>query len=171
MIARWPALAPFRTSSFRYQWPADLCTAWALEMETLILGWYVLVESGSVVQLTLFGALMTVGTLLSPLLVTLGDRSGLRRVLAGMRTSYALLAGVILALAASGHLRPTGVLAVAFLVGPSSRRTSACARHSSAPPCPRRIWWQPWASRARRRTRHASAALWPGPASWRAWAW
>jgi uncharacterized protein YhhL (DUF1145 family) len=34
-----------------------------------------------------------------------------------MRTSYALLAGVILALAASGHLSPTSVLAVAFLVG------------------------------------------------------
>ena len=33
------ALTPFRTRSFRYQWPADLCTAWALEMETLILGW------------------------------------------------------------------------------------------------------------------------------------
>lgn len=41
---RWPVLAPFRTrKSFRYQWPADLGTAWALEMETLILGWYVLV--------------------------------------------------------------------------------------------------------------------------------
>ena len=52
MMARSPALAPFGTRSFRYQWPADLCTAWALEMETIILGWYVLVESGSVVQLT-----------------------------------------------------------------------------------------------------------------------
>ena len=117
MTARIPALAPFDTRSFRYQWPADLCTAWALEMETLILGWYVLVESGSVVQLTLFGALMYVGTLLSPLLGTLGDRLGLRQVLAGMRASYALLAGVILALVATGHLSPSRVLAVAFLVG------------------------------------------------------
>jgi len=112
-----PALAPFGTRSFRYQWPADLCTAWALEMETLILGWYVLVESGSVVQLTLFGALMYVGTLLSPLLGTLGDRVGLRRVLAGMRGTYALLAGMILALVLTGRLSPTGVLAVAFVVG------------------------------------------------------
>jgi MFS family permease len=112
-----PALAPFATRSFRYQWPADLCTAWALEMETLILGWYVLVESGSVVQLTLFGALMYVGTLLSPLLGTLGDRVGLRRVLAGMRASYALLAGVILVLVLAGRLSPPGVLVVAFVVG------------------------------------------------------
>ena len=114
---RWPALAPVRTRAFRTQWPADLCTAWALEMETLILGWYVLVESGSVLQLTIFGALMYVGTLLSPMLGTLGDRLGLRRVLAGMRMSYALLACVILLLAASGRLSPTAVLAVAFLVG------------------------------------------------------
>jgi MFS family permease len=77
----------------------------------------VLVESGSVVQLTLFGALMYVGTLLSPLLGTLGDRVGLRQVLAGMRASYALLAGVILLLVATGHLSPSRVLAVAFLVG------------------------------------------------------
>ncbi len=117
MMADRPALAPFSTRSFRYQWPADLCTAWALEMETLILGWYVLVESGSVVQLTLFGALMYGGTLLSPLLGTVGDRVGLRRVLAGMRTSYALLAGVILVLVASGSLSPFSVLVVAFLVG------------------------------------------------------
>lgn len=111
------ALAPFGTASFRYQWPADLCTAWALEMETLILGWYVLVESGSVVQLTLFGALMFSGTLLSPLLGTLGDRIGLRQVLAGMRSSYALLAGVILLLVVSGRLSTSAVLAVAFVVG------------------------------------------------------
>lgn len=113
----WPALAPFGTRSFRTQWPADLCTAWALEMETLILGWYVLVESGSVVQLTLFGALLYVGTLLSPLLGTWGDRVGLRRVLAGMRAAYAVLAGVILVLAAVDRLSPAGVLVVAFLVG------------------------------------------------------
>jgi len=112
-----PALAPFGTRSFRFQWPADLCTAWALEMETLILGWYVLVESGSVVQLTVFGALTYVGTLFSPLLGTLADRVGLRRVLAGMRCTYAVLAGVILLLVVSGKLSPPAVLAVAFVVG------------------------------------------------------
>lgn len=113
----WPALAPFRTRGFRYQWPADLCTAWALEMETLILGWYVLVESGSVVLLTLFGALMFVGTLLAPLLGTLADRVGLRRVLAGMRTTYAVLAGVIIVLVVAGSLSPFSVLTVAFFAG------------------------------------------------------
>jgi len=102
-------LAPLRTRAFRTQWYADLCTAWALEMETLILGWYVLVESGSVLQLTIFGALMYVGTLLSPVLGTLGDRLGLRRVLAGMRMSYGLLACVILLLAATAGLVVQGL--------------------------------------------------------------
>ena len=83
-MALRPALAPFATRSFRYQWPADLCTAWALEMETLILGWYVLVESGSVVLLTVFGALQFVGTLVSPVLGTVGDRIGLRNLLPGV---------------------------------------------------------------------------------------
>ncbi len=94
-----------------------MCTAWALEMETLILGWYVLVESGSVVLLTVFGALMYVGTLVSPLLGMLGDRLGLRNVLAVMRLSYALFAALILVLAASGRLEPSLVLLIALLSG------------------------------------------------------
>lgn len=114
---RAPFLAPFASRSFRFQWPADLCTAWALEMETLILGWYVLVQTGSVLLLTAFGALQFIGTLASPLLGTLGDRVGLRRVLASMRFAYAALAGVILLLAASGRLNPWAVLAVAGVAG------------------------------------------------------
>ena len=37
--ARESPFAPFRVSSFRYQWPADLATSWASQMELLILGW------------------------------------------------------------------------------------------------------------------------------------
>ena len=111
------ALTPFRTRSFRYQWPADLCTAWALEMETLILGWYVLVETRSVVLLTVFGSLQFVGTLVSPLLGVLGDRLGLRNVLAAMRLSYALFAAVIFTLALLDQLTPTAVLVVAAFCG------------------------------------------------------
>ena len=110
-------LAPFATRSFRFQWPADSCVAWALEMETLILGWYVLVETGSVLMLTLFGALQFIGTLAAPMLGTLGDRLGLRRVLAAMRFAYAALAGVILLLAVTDRLEPVLVLVVAGIAG------------------------------------------------------
>src|SRR5213076_1199624 len=50
------ALAPFRIRSYRFQWSADLLTSWAFEMETLVLGWYVMVNTGSVLLLTAFGA-------------------------------------------------------------------------------------------------------------------
>jgi predicted MFS family arabinose efflux permease len=114
---RTAALAPFRVRNFRLQWPADLCTAWALEMENLILGWYVLVETGSVVLLTVYGSLLLVGTLVSPLIGMLGDRWGLRNVLAAMRASYALFATIILLLALTKILTPMLVLAIAALSG------------------------------------------------------
>ena len=38
-MPRHSALAPFRIRSYRFQWPADLLTSWAFEMEALILGW------------------------------------------------------------------------------------------------------------------------------------
>ena len=41
-FARPSALAPFRIRNYRFQWPADLLTSWAFEMEMIILGWYVL---------------------------------------------------------------------------------------------------------------------------------
>jgi len=75
-LARPSALAPFRYRNYRFQWPADLLTSWAFEMETLILGWYVLVETGSVLLLTLFASLSYVGTLIAPLFGVVGDRIG-----------------------------------------------------------------------------------------------
>ena len=54
---RPPTFAPFLVRSFRFQWPADRLTSWSFEMETLILGWYVLVDTGSVLLLTAFASL------------------------------------------------------------------------------------------------------------------
>ena len=80
--------APLRVRSFRFQWPADLLTSWAFEMETLILGWYVMVDTGSVLLLTTFGSLQLLGTLAAPMFGVLGDRLGGRAMLCGMRASY-----------------------------------------------------------------------------------
>ena len=111
------ALAPFRVRSFRFQWPADLLTSWAFEMETLILGWYVLVQTGSVLMLTVFGALQYVGTLIAPLIGVLGDRIGQRNLMSGMRAIYTTLAAVITTLAFADMLAPTLVLVLAALTG------------------------------------------------------
>ena len=50
-------LSPFRVRGFLFQWPADLLTNIGIEMEMLMLGWYILTETKSVLSLTVFGAL------------------------------------------------------------------------------------------------------------------
>jgi MFS family permease len=112
-----PGLTPFQVSSFRFQWPADLLTSWAFEMETLILGWYVLVETGSVLWLTIFGALGYGGTLLAPMLGVASDRIGHRTVLCAMRATYAAIAGALMVLAFAGTLTPLLVCVLAALTG------------------------------------------------------
>ncbi len=115
MHSSW--LAPFSVRTFRFQWPAALLTVWALEMETLILGWYVLVETGSVVQLTMFASSLYFGTLLAPMLGVVADRIGHGNTLALMRSWYMALAAALLAFTLSGVLSPGVVIGVAFLNG------------------------------------------------------
>ena len=110
-------LTPFRVRSFRYQWPADLATSWAFEMEMLILGWYVLVETKSVFMLTVFASLQYIGTLLSPMFGVAGDRIGQRAVLTAMRIFYASLAAVLMVMAFTDAVTPMRVLVIAALLG------------------------------------------------------
>lgn len=114
---RTSTLAPFRVRSFRFQWPADLATSCALEMETIILGWYVLVETQSVFMLTVFASLLYLGTLLSPMFGVAGDRIGQRAVLCIMRSIYAACALALMVSTFLGVLTPTLVLAITFVVG------------------------------------------------------
>jgi MFS family permease len=116
-LARPSALAPFRYRNYRFQWPADLLTSWAFEMETLILGWYVLVETGSVVLLTLFASLTYIGTLIAPMFGVAGDRIGHRDLLAMMRATYAVLAATLMTLALTGYLTPLYVLIIVAIMG------------------------------------------------------
>jgi Na+/melibiose symporter-like transporter len=115
--SRLSPLAPFQSRSFRFQWPADLLTSWAFEMETLILGWYVLVETGSVFWLTAFGAVQFLGTLVAPLFGVAGDRIGHRKILSGMRAIYAAIAILLTVLAFAGALTPIIVIVIASVNG------------------------------------------------------
>lgn len=110
-------LAAFQVRSFRYQWPADLLTSWAFEMETIILGWYVMVQTGSVLLLTAFGSLQFLGTLAAPMFGVLGDRVGGRLMLCAMRGIYLTLALLVMALALGGVLSPAWVFVAATLNG------------------------------------------------------
>src|ERR1041385_3480812 len=116
-LTRIAMLSPFAERSFRFQWPADLLTSWAFEMETIILGWYVLVETGSVQWLTVFGALQYLGTLVAPLYGVAGDRLGHKSLLLGMRIAYAVFGGTLMTLALLHAVSPLSVLIVATLMG------------------------------------------------------
>ena len=109
--------APFRVRSYRFQWPADLLTSWAFEMETLILGWYILVETGSVLLLTVYGSLLYTGTLIAPIIGVASDRLGHRELLSAMRALYALIAGTLMVLTFAGQLNPLVVLVLAAFSG------------------------------------------------------
>ncbi len=111
------ALAPFRVRSFRLQWPADLATSWAFDMETIILGWYVLVETNSVLWLTFFASLQYLGTLAAPMFGVAGDRIGQRNLLCLMRATYAMLATILMTLAFMHLMTPVYVFVIAALSG------------------------------------------------------
>jgi len=117
LIARAPALAPFRIRSFRFQWPSDLLASWAFEMEGVILGWFVLVSTGSVLALAVFGSLQFLGTLISPLFGMAGDRIGNRNVLLLMRLGYLILAACLMSLFLTDLASPAPVFILATLMG------------------------------------------------------
>lgn len=116
-VARASVLAPFSVRSFRFQWPADLFASWAFEMEVLILGWYVLVESDSVLLLVVFGALQYLGSIVSPLFGVAGDRIGYRRLFLITRSIYAILAILLGLCSALGVMNPIIVLIIAGISG------------------------------------------------------
>jgi predicted MFS family arabinose efflux permease len=86
-------------------------------METIVLGWYVMVHTGSVVLLTVFGSLQFLGTLAAPMFGVLGDRVGARLLLCTMRAIYAGLAALLMLLALTDVLGPGWVFLVAGLNG------------------------------------------------------
>jgi hypothetical protein len=75
-------------------------------METLILGWYVLAETGSVRMLVLFGALQYLGALTAPMCGAVGDRIGHRNMMCFTRATYAVLAAALMILDLTGTLTP-----------------------------------------------------------------
>ncbi len=117
VIERVPALAPFRIRSFRFQWPADLLASWAFEMEGVILGWFVLVSTGSVLALAIFGSLQFLGTLISPFFGMAGDRIGNRNLICLMRLTYIVAAALLAALFLTDQATPVVVFVIGAVMG------------------------------------------------------
>ena len=102
-------------------------------MEALILGWYILIETGSVESLVLFASLAWLGSLVSPLFGIAGDRLGFRTLLYATRAAYAVFAGVLCLLAFTHALKPWHVFTIAALMAvvPSSIRAVRSRRRVS----------------------------------------
>jgi predicted MFS family arabinose efflux permease len=107
----------FYIASFRFQFGADLLVAWAIEMEVLILGWYVLTTTESAFLLALLGALRFGGTLISPIVGSYADRGSCKRMLVTIRVTFTILASLLMLLALSGSLVPWHVFMVATCGG------------------------------------------------------
>ncbi len=116
-MTRIPFLSPFRVRGFAFQWPADLLTNCGIEMEILMLGWFILTETKSVLLLTVFAALRYLGTLIAPLFGMAGDMYGHRRLLCAMRASYAIAAAAMTVLTFAGQLGPVPIFIAATFAG------------------------------------------------------
>ena len=108
---------PFSVRSFRFQWPADLMASWAFEMDTIILGWYVLTITDSVLVLTIFASMQWLGTLIAPYLGVLGDRWGRRTMLCLLRASYLTTSIITMSLALTDTLNASIILGISFVIG------------------------------------------------------
>lgn len=117
MTNRLAFLSPFQVRAFRFQFPGDLFTSWGTEMELIVLGWFILEKTNSVLLLTLYGALQYIGTLVAPVMGLEGDRLGHRNVLSAMRSVYALSALTLMTLAFLDALQPLYVFILAGLSG------------------------------------------------------
>ncbi|MBS02485.1 MAG: arabinose ABC transporter permease [Gammaproteobacteria bacterium] len=122
-------LAAFGSRSYRFQWPADLLSSWAFEMETLILNWFVLVATDSVLMTAAFSALAFGGTLLSPFFGVLADRIDRKTMLITMRLTYLALAATVMTLGLTGNVEPWQLFAIAAVSG-LLRPSDLVVRHS-----------------------------------------
>ena len=81
-------------------------------MENILLAWFILVETQSVVMLTLFGALTYLGTLMAPVLGVTGQRIGNKKTYCALRAGYTVTALLTMTLALSGVLMPVHVFVI-----------------------------------------------------------
>jgi predicted MFS family arabinose efflux permease len=115
-----PAPGPFASfaiPSYRYQWFSDGFSVWGAEMETIILAWYVLVQTDSGFLTAVVAALRFGGTLVAPFVGVVADRHPRRVLIIGMRASYLVLSASVVLVSLAGPVPLAWVFAVAGLGG------------------------------------------------------
>ena len=86
-------------------------------METLILGWYILVATDSPFLVGLLGALRFSGTLTAPIVGVIADRMSRKVMLIVLRTGAGISALALLILAVTDLIQPWHVFAIASISG------------------------------------------------------
>ena len=86
-------------------------------METLILAWFVLVETDSAFLVAALSSLHFGGTLLSPFFGVVADRISRRAMIIAMRCGYAALSVALCAIALIGDVQPWQLFVIAGLSG------------------------------------------------------
>jgi hypothetical protein len=86
-------------------------------MENIMLSWFILTETHSVLWLSLYGSLQFMGTLLAPFFGIVGHHLGNKKVYSLMRLAYFSLAVSIGVLIVLGQLHPLPVFVISFLMG------------------------------------------------------
>jgi len=110
-------LRSFRGRDFRYLWASDALQGWADQMESVVLGWFVLTETDSPFLVGLFAALRFTGTIFAPFFGVLADRRDRRRLLMLIRVGFTSLALVIFFLALLDRLQVWHVFILVGLAG------------------------------------------------------
>jgi predicted MFS family arabinose efflux permease len=101
-------LSPFaalRARDYRFIISAQVFSLWAMEMEALVLAWFVLADTGSPLQLGLLGAARFGGIFLSPIYGAVVDRFDRRSILIAVRGYNLLLAIGFTILVLTGSLQ------------------------------------------------------------------
>jgi predicted MFS family arabinose efflux permease len=96
---RFSGLSPFaalRERNYRFIFTAQVFSLWAMEMEALVLAWFVLADTGSPLQVGLIGAARFGGIFLSPVYGAIVDRFNQRTILLVVR-GYNLALAIVFA--------------------------------------------------------------------------
>jgi len=96
---RFSGLSPFaalRERNYRVIFTAQVFSLWAMEMEALVLAWFVLSDTGSPIQVGLIGAARFGGIFLSPIYGAIVDRFNRRSILLLVR-GYNLSLAIVFA--------------------------------------------------------------------------
>ncbi len=110
-------LRSFQVRNYRFLWASNASVRFAEQMQLLVLSWFVVNETDSLLLLGLFGALRFTGTLFGAAYGVVVDRSNRRQLLIGVRLVITTLSTAVLLLVVTDRLELWHVFALTSVGG------------------------------------------------------